>query len=105
MDLLNILEHKEEDAIAYINDAFMLATGHNFQNTHQKLIDMISKERGVINWSKTHSSPLKYSKLALINFTSRHKNANNPMLTLLLKVIKLTNSTKYLGTIVDRHLN
>jgi hypothetical protein len=105
MDLLDIPEHKGEDAVAYVDNTFMLAIGRNFQNTHQKLIDMMSKERGVINWSKTHSSPLKYSKLALINFTSKHKNADNLMLTLPHKVIEPTNSTKYLGTIVDRHIN
>jgi hypothetical protein len=66
---------------------------------------MMSKERGVINWSKTHSSPLKYSKLALINFASRHKNTDNPTLNLPHKVIEPTDSTKYLGTIVNRHLN
>ena len=73
--------------------------------SHQKLFDMMRKQREVENWSKTHSSPLEYSKLALINFASRHKNADNPPLSLLHRTIQPADSTKYLGVIVDRHLS
>ena len=104
-DLLDIPDHEGEDAVAYINDAFMLAMGSDFQEAHQKLFDMMRKQRGVKNWSKTHSSPLEYSKLALINFTSRHKNVDNLPLILLHRTIEPSNSTKYLGVIVDRHLS
>ena len=52
-----------------------------------------------------HSSPLEYSKLALINFASRHKKTDNSLLALTHRTVKLTNSTKYLGVIMDRHLN
>ena len=104
-DLLDIPDREGEDAVAYIDDAFMLATGKNFQEAHRKLYDLMRKQRGVENWSITHSSPLEYSKLALINFVSRHKNADNPSLILLHRTIEPSDSTKYLGVIVDRHLN
>ena len=104
-DLLDVLEHKGEEAVAYVNNAFMLALGHNFQETYRKLKDMICKAKGVINWSKTYSSPLEYSKLALINFMPRHLKEDNLMLHLPHRSIKPTESTKYLGTIIDRHLN
>lgn len=104
-DLLDVPEHVGEEAVTYVDDAFMLASGCNFQETHCKLKDMMCKAKGVINWSKTHSSPLEYSKLALINFTPRHLKEENLTLHLLHRSIEPTESTKYLGTIVDRHLN
>ena len=104
-DLLDIPVRKGEEAVAYVDDAFMLATGRNFRDTHRKLHDLMRKQRGVENWSNTHSSPLEYSKLALINFAPRHKNADNPPLTLPHRIIEPSDSTKYLGVIVDRHLN
>ena len=65
----------------------------------------MEKQRGVVNWSTSHSSPLEYSKLALINFVPRHKKADNPALTLAHRTIEPTDSTKYLGVIVDKHLS
>ena len=82
----------------------MLATGDDFQDTHKKLEDMMCKERGVENWSKTHSSPLEYSKLALINFAHRRNTTKSPALQLPHKTIEPSDNTKYLGVIVDRNL-
>ena len=104
-DLLDIPEHWDESAVAYVDNAFMLASGKTFQIAHQKLYDLMEKQRGVISWSTSHSSPLEYSKLALINFVPRHKKSDNPVLTLAHRTIEPTNSTKYLGVIVDKHLN
>ena len=104
-DILDVPENKGEKAVMYVDDAFMLASGRNFQETLQKLKDMICKTKGVINLSKTHSSPLEYSKLALINFTPRHHKLDNLPLHLLHKSIEPTKNTKYLGTIINRHLS
>ena len=103
-DLLDIPEHEGEEAVTYVGDAFMLATGHHFHDTHRKLEDMMYKEKVVENWSKTHSSPLEYSKFALINFVHRQSKAESPALQLLHKTIEPFESTKYLGVIVDRNL-
>jgi len=104
-DLLDIPDCKGESTVAYVDDAFMLASGKNFQLAHRKLRILMEKQRGVTNWSTTHSSPLEYSKLTLINFASRHKKTDNPLLVLTHRTIEPTDSTKYLGVIVDRHLN
>ena len=48
-DLLDIPEQEGEEAVAYVDDAFMLATGDDFQDAHKKLEDMMCKERGVEN--------------------------------------------------------
>jgi len=104
-DLLDIPDCKGESTVAYVDNAFMLASVKNFQSAHQKLRILMEKQRGVTNWSMMHSSPLEYSKLVLINFASRHKKTDNPLLVLTYRTIEPTNSTKYLGVIVDRHLN
>jgi len=104
-DLLDIPKHAEEDAVAYVDDAFMLASGKDFPSAHRKLAAMMSREGGVEDWSKTHSSPLEYSKLALINFAHRCKKDASPMLYLPRRTIQPVESTKYLGVIFDRNLN
>jgi len=81
-DLLDILKCAEEDAVAYMDNAFMLASGKDFQSAHCKLAAMMGRAGGVEEWSKTHSSPLEYSKLALINFTHRCKGTESPTLYL-----------------------
>lgn len=104
-DLLNIPKHEGEDAEAYVDDVFMLALANDFQSAHHKLADMMCREGGVENWTKTYSSPLEYSKLVLINFAHSHKNAGNPSLHLLRRTIQPFNSTKYLGVYFNRNLN
>jgi len=65
-DLLDILRGKSEDALAYIDDTIMVAIAEDFTAAHEILVDMMCREGGVLNWSKTHNSPLEYLKLALI---------------------------------------
>ena len=103
-NLLDIPEQEGKEAVAYMDDAFMLVTGDDFQDAHKKLEDMMCKERGVKNWSKTHSSTLEYSKLALINFAHRRNTAESLALQLLHKTIEPSENTKYLGVIMDRNL-
>ena len=49
--------HEGEGAVAYVDDAFMMATEKDFPSAHHNLFDMIYRE-GVANWYKIHSSPL-----------------------------------------------
>jgi len=105
MDLLDIPKCTKEDAVAYMDDTFMLASCKDFQSAHCKLAAMMGRAGGVEEWSKTYSSPLEYSKLTLINFTHRCKDTKSPTLYLPRRTIKLVESTKYLGVIFDRNLN
>jgi hypothetical protein len=66
---------------------------------------MMTRDGGAENWSKTHSSPLKYSKLMLINFAHSSKSKANPALHLLSRMVQPANSTKYLGVCFNRNLN
>jgi hypothetical protein len=79
-DLLDIPKGADEDAEAYVDDAFMLASDKDFAGAHDKLVRMVCGDGGVENWSKTHSSPLEYSKLALINFAHSSKKLESPTL-------------------------
>ena len=88
-----------------VDDALMLATGTDFQDAHRKLSRMVCGEGGVEEWSKTHNSPLEYSKLALINFAHRQKCLDSPALQLPQRLVQPVENTKYLGVIFDRNLN
>jgi hypothetical protein len=66
---------------------------------------MMSREEGVFKWSKTHNSPLEYTKLMLIDFAHRSSSKARPVLQLPQRQITPSSSTKYLGTIVDQNLN
>jgi hypothetical protein len=105
VDLIDIPKHPDKDAVAYVDNAFMLALGKDFPSAHQRIAAMMSREGGVENWSKMHSSPLKYSKLALINFAHSSKSKENPTLQLPWRTVHPVNSVKYLGVFFDRNLN
>ena len=103
-DLLDIPNGADEDAEAYVDDAFMLAADVDFTSAHRKLVRMVCDEGGVESWSKTHSSPLEYSKLALINFAHSSKKIGSPTLQLPTRSVQPVESTKYLGVYFDRSL-
>jgi hypothetical protein len=69
VDLLDVPRNKGELALAYVDDAIMVATADTFAEVHNMLADMMTRARGVNNWSILHNSPLEYFKLALIDFT------------------------------------
>jgi len=104
-DLLDIPSNANEAAIAYVDDALMLAVAVTFDEAHQTLADMMSREGGVSDWSSSHNSPLELSKLALIDFA--HPNSKKPRTPLQLQSteVKPTDHARYLGVIFDQHLN
>jgi ribonuclease HI/exonuclease III len=104
-DLLEIPESKDEDAMAYVDDTLLLASGKNFEETHRKLADMMDRKGGVAEWSTDHNSPLEYSKLALIDFAHRQSAKRRPALQLAQIVVKPVASAKYLGVIFDQNLS
>jgi ribonuclease HI len=103
-DLLDIPNAKHESAIAYVDDVLLIATAVNFEEAHQTLASMMTRQNGVINWSTTYNSPLEYSKLALIDFAHQNSNKPRPQLHLPHKSITPTASAKYLGVIFDQNL-
>src|SRR5579863_6174974 len=104
-DLLDIPVNKSESAIAYVDDALMVVIADTFEEAHRTLADMMTREGGVMDWSKTHNSPLEYSKLALIDFAHPASTKERTSLLLPSREVKPASSTKYLGVILDQHLN
>jgi hypothetical protein len=104
-DLLNIPTEANQLAIAYVDDAIIFGSGSSFEDTHKDLVDMMTKEKGVIEWSLDHNSPLKFSKLALIDFSHHSKRLPRPLLILPHGTVEPQASAKYLGIYLDQHLN
>lgn len=103
--LLDIPSEQNQLAIAYVDDALLFASGDSFEETHDTLIDLMSKEGGVADWSRDHNSPLEYSKLALIDFSHQNRDIIRPNLVLPHGTVKPERSVKYLGVIIDQHLS
>ena len=104
-DLLDIPSSADEAAMAYVDDAILIATGANFIETHDILSDMMTREGSAISWSKDHNSKFEYSKLALMDFAHRNSKKERRPLILLDTVLTPTASTKYLGVYFDQHLD
>ncbi len=92
-------------AIAYVDDTLILATGKDFSDTHETLTDMMTRPGGVYNWSTNHNSPLEHTKLALIDFAHANNKKDRPVLTLPSSVTMPSRTTKYLGLMINQHLN
>jgi len=104
-DLLDIPSNKDEDAMAFVDNLFMLAIADTFTEAHETLADMMGREGGVTEWTVTHNSPLEYSKLALIDFAHCQSQKSRTPLQLPQKVVELVASAKYLGVLFDQNLN
>ena len=104
-DLLDIPNNKDEDAMAFVDNSFMLAIADTFEEAHEMLADMMGREGGVTEWSSTHNSPLEYSKLVLMNFAHVQSQKTRPPLQLPQRTVKPVISTKYLGVFFDQNLN
>ena len=82
----------------------VLVAVKDFTMTHEMLANMMTREGGVIKWSTTHNSPLEPSKLALIDFAHRSTQREHLALTLPNITVEPTDCTKYLGIMIDQHL-
>ena len=76
-DLLDILNGTKEAAAAYVDDTILIATVTNFAQTHEILLDMMTRPGGAMEWSNNHNSCFEFSKLALIDFA--HRNSKHSM--------------------------
>ena len=104
-DLVEIPHKKGEAAMAYVDNTIMIASAKTFPEAHDKLADMMARKGGITEWSTSHNSPLKHSKLALLDFAHKTKQAERNPLTLEHSTVKPSASTKYLGVLIDKNLN
>ena len=104
-DILEIPRAPYESAEAYVDDAILIATAKNFEEAHNILTDMMLRDGGMIEWSKTHNSSIEYSKLALVDFAHHGVKKPRPPLILPSVTIEPSPNAKYLGIILDQNLN
>jgi hypothetical protein len=76
-----------------------------FEEAHHILAEMMTRIGRMIEWSMSHNSSIKYSKLALIDFSHHGVKKPRPPLILPSITVEPTQNTKYLGIILDQHLN
>lgn len=103
-DLLDIQSEPNQLTIAYVDNAILYASGNNFEEMHETLANLMTKENSIINWLEDHNSPLEYTKLALINFSHHSWHIIHPNLKLPHGNIEPKNSIKYLRVVLDQHL-
>ena len=104
-DLLDIPKDESEEAIAYVDDVLMLATASTFHEAHNKLAEMMTREGGVVEWSIMHNSCMELTKLALVDFVHRSNTEERVPLHLPDSEVKPLESAKYLGVILNQHLD
>ena len=114
-DMLDIPDNPlVEDAIGYVDDIALIATGTDFEETTQRLTDMMTREGGGLQWSTDHNSRFEVSKSAVLHLSRKtipDPNSDHgrvplpkPALTLGGQVVQEVQSYKYLGIQVDAHL-
>jgi ribonuclease HI/exonuclease III len=114
-DLLEITDNDEyEDAIGYVDDVALLAIGNDFEDTTRRLKNMMDKQEGGLEWSKTHNSRFEISKSAVLHLTRKtivdpEDNRSRiplikPPLMVSGQVITEVQSYKYLGIQIDTQL-
>ena len=104
-DLVDIPSEKGESAMAYVDNSVIIVIADSFPKVHEKLHSMMTREGGVAEWSSLHNSPLKYSKLVLVDFAHSQSSKKRTPLRLPQIVVQPTESTKYLGVVFDQNLN
>jgi hypothetical protein len=97
----------------FVDDSMMLAIGNVLADCHSKLKNMMERQDGGFNWSRTHNSPFELSKISLMNFPRLHRdtipgnlilNKTNLNSTVSTSSISAVASYKYLGVIFDPRL-
>jgi hypothetical protein len=104
-DLLDIPDNTNELAMAYVDDAILIATGADFTEMHEVLADMMTRKGGAIEWSNDHNSCFEFSKLALMDFAHCNSKKVRCPLTLPNTTLVPSENTKYLGVYLNQHLD
>lgn len=92
-----------EMCIGYVDDVTYVSWGRTFEETHRNLVDMMDREGGALEWSRTHNSTFELDKTACIDF-SRNKATARPPLIIGSQTITPVKSHTLLGVILDQEL-
>jgi ribonuclease HI/exonuclease III len=114
-DLLEIIDDDaKEDALGYVDDIALVAVGQDFEESTQRLQQMMTREEGGLKWSEEHNSRFEVNKSAIVHFTRktspdpeverRRIPMERPALILEGQEVKESNCYKYLGIQLDAQL-
>lgn len=108
-------KNKREDATGYVDDATLYAEGANFEETNRILKDMMERENGALQWSRSHASPFETTKLAVMHFSaSKTKSASiEPLVISTVEndgrpkefTVGEAENYKYLGILINKKLS
>jgi ribonuclease HI len=101
--LVKIPRTSSELCIAYIDDVTFVAIGKTFVETHAILKDMVEREGGAMDWSRSHNSTFELDKTACVDF-SRSKVISRPVLWVHTQDITPVASHVLLGVALDQEL-
>jgi ribonuclease HI len=104
-DLLDIPNSASEFAAAYVDDTILVATAKTFEDAHETLSKMMTREGGALQWAREHNLKFEMSKLALMDFTHQSKKVTRPPLLIANTEIEASKSAKYLGVFIDQNLS
>ena len=114
MDLIDTAKGKHELSTGFINDCAFAAVVDTLTEAHAILKDMMECSNGGLEWSHSHNSPFKMSKLAIMDFarmphdlapTELKINKPNPNRSVSSHTITTSISYKYLGIIFNPKLS
>ena len=59
----------KETGLLFVDDTAILVTGEDFNDTHRKLKDIMSREGGVMEWARTHNCMFGIENFQLLDLT------------------------------------
>ena len=115
-DLLELPDDTlKEDAIGYVDDIALIATGSDFTETNHRLAEMMMKDEGGLQWSRDHNSRFEVTKSAVLHLSKKtipdpdeaggRIPLPRPALTLEQQIVHEVESFKYLGIVIDANLS
>ena len=114
-DLLETpLNQINEDAIGYVDNIAVIAIGENFDDTTNRLKNLMMREDRGLEWSRSHNSKFKVNKSAVMHFTRKttqdpdtNKRIPIPSPNLIIKgqTVNEVKSYKCLGILINNKLN
>ena len=115
-DLLKIPDMKAREwMLLFVDDAANITTGKNFNETHEKLRDIMTRTNGVFDWAELHNCVFGIKKFQLLDITRRmcpnpinpRKKIPTPRSALILRNQRIPSkeSARFLGVMVDNKLN
>jgi len=104
-----------EWTLLFVDDAVIIVCGKNFNETHEKLRNIMNRPGGVFEWAKTHNCEFGIEKFQLLDAAKKRvPNPINPKeriplprqsLTLGNQRIQSKDTAQFLGVMVDNKLN